>query len=40
MYQDFERNKQYLNSKLHPDINFDLVSRDITIGNRKAVFSL
>lgn len=38
MYQNFEENKQYLNSKLQPDINFDLVSRDITIGNRKAVF--
>lgn len=38
MYQDFEQNKQYLKEKLQPDMNFDLVSRDITIGNRKAVF--
>lgn len=38
MYQNFEQNKQYLIGKLQPDINFDLVSRDITIGNKKAVF--
>ncbi len=38
MYQNFEQNKQYLKDKLQTDINFDLVSRDIIIGNRKAVF--
>lgn len=38
MYQDFELNKQFLQSKLQTEINFDLVSRDITVGNRKAVF--
>ncbi len=38
MYQNFEQNKQYLQDKLQTEVNFDLVSRDITIGNRKAVF--
>ncbi|MBQ6787759.1 MAG: spore germination protein [Lachnospiraceae bacterium] len=38
MYQNFEQNKQYLQSELQTEVNFDLVSRDITIGNRKAVF--
>ena len=38
MYQDFEQNKQYLQVELQSDINFDIVSRDIMIGNKKAVF--
>ena len=38
MYQNFEQNKKYLQSELQTEVNFDLVSRDITIGNRKAVF--
>lgn len=38
MYQNFEQNKQYLQGRLQADVNFDIVSRDITIGNRKAVF--
>lgn len=38
MYQNFEQNKQYLQSTLQTEVNFDIVSRDITIGNRKAVF--
>lgn len=38
MYQEFERNNQYLQDKLQTGINFDIVSRDITIGNKKAVF--
>lgn len=38
MYQDFEQNKQYLKNKLQVDVNFDVISRDIMIGNRKAVF--
>lgn len=38
MYQNFEQNKQYLQSMLQTEVNFDIVSRDITIGNRNAVF--
>ena len=38
MYQDFEQNKQYLKNKLQVDVNFDVISRDIIIGNKKAVF--
>ena len=38
MYQEFEQNNQYLQDKLQTGINFDIVSRDITIGNKKAVF--
>lgn len=38
MYQNFEQNKQYLQSTLQTEVNFDIVSRDITIGNRNAVF--
>ena len=38
MYQDFEQNKQYLKDALQTDISFDLVSRDILVGNKKAVF--
>ena len=38
MYQDFEQNKQYIKNKLKVDVNFDVISRDIMIGNRKAVF--
>ena len=35
---DFEEEITYLNQKLSLNINFDLVSRRIQIGNRKAVF--
>lgn len=38
MYQNFEQNKQYLKDKLQTEVNFDVVSREIIIGNRKAVF--
>lgn len=38
MYQSFKENKDYLQQKLQVDLNFDVVSRDITIGGRDAVF--
>lgn len=38
MYQNFEQNKQYLQGILQTENNFDIVSRDIMIGGRKAVF--
>lgn len=38
MYQDFEQNKQYFKERLQTEVNFDIVSREITIGNRNAVF--
>lgn len=38
MYQDYEQNRQYLKDKLQVDVNFDVISRDIIIGKKKAVF--
>lgn len=38
MYQDFEQNKQYLAEKLRVQDNFDMVSRDIIIGGKRAAF--
>lgn len=38
MYQNFEQNKQYLKEKLQVDVNFDVISKDIIIGKKKAVF--
>ena len=38
MYQTFEENKQYLNEMLHVSECFDIVNRDITIGEKNAAF--
>ena len=38
MYQTFEENKNYLNDKLHVSESFDIVNREITIGEKNAVF--
>lgn len=38
MYQNFEENKNYLNEKLHVSESFDIVSRDVIIGGKNAVF--
>lgn len=38
MYQDFDGNRLYLEKALHVKDNFDVVSREIEIGERRAVF--
>lgn len=38
MYQSFEENKQYLSGSLHIGESFDIVSRDILIGEKNACF--
>lgn len=38
MYEQFEDNKKYMKELLHTDVNFDVVSRDIKVGDRNAVF--
>ncbi len=38
MYQSFEKNKQYLSGSLHIGESFDIVSRDILIGEKNACF--
>ena len=38
MYPDFEQNKHYLTQELRVNENFDIVSREIVIGGKKAVF--
>ena len=38
MYEQFEDNKKYMKELLHTDANFDVVSRDIKVGDRNAVF--
>lgn len=38
MYSNFEENKQYMNNQLQVDSSFDIVNRDILIGEKKAVF--
>ena len=38
MYQDFEQNKQYMADLLHTEASFDIVSRDVMIGDKNAVF--
>ena len=38
MYQDFEQNKQYMAELLHAENSFDIVSRDVLIGDKNAVF--
>ena len=38
MYPNFDENKNYLTQALQVEKNFDVVSRDITIGGRDAVF--
>ncbi len=38
MYQSFEENKQYLSGRLHVGESFDIVSRDILIGEKNACF--
>lgn len=38
MYQSFEENKQYLSGNLHIGESFDIVSRDILIGEKNACF--
>lgn len=38
MYQNFEENKKYMKDILQIDASFDIVSREIRIGGKKAVF--
>ena len=38
MYQSFEENKKYMNELLHIENSFDIVSRDILIGEKNPVF--
>ncbi len=38
MYQNFEENKKYIQEKLNVEASFDIVSRDILIGEKNAVF--
>ncbi len=38
MYQSFEENKNYMNDLLHVDKSFDIVSREVLIGDKNAVF--
>ncbi len=38
MYASFEQNKQYLNDHLQVDASFDIVNREILIGEKNAVF--
>ena len=38
MYPDFEENKKYLTQELRVKENFDIVSREIVVGGKKAVF--
>lgn len=38
MFQNFEDNKKYLDEHLNINLSFDMVSRDILIGEKKAVF--
>lgn len=38
MYEQFEDNRKYMKELLHTDVNFDVVSRDIKVGDRNAVF--
>ena len=38
MYQNFEENKKYMAELLHTEASFDIVSRDILIGNKNAIF--
>lgn len=38
MYPNFEENKNYMKELLHIDNSFDIVSRDVLIGDKNAVF--
>ena len=38
MYQSFEQNKNHISEMLHVDQSFDIVSRDVLIGEKNAVF--
>ena len=38
MYQNFEENKQFMDRELQADASFDIVSREILIGEKRAVF--
>lgn len=38
MYQTFEENKSYMKQALQVGVNFDVVSREITVGGKNAVF--
>ena len=38
MYQNFEENKKYMAELLHTEASFDIVSRDILIGDKNAMF--
>lgn len=38
MYQSFEKNKQFMEDTLQVNSNFDIVSREILIGGKNAVF--
>lgn len=38
MYKQFEDNKKYMKELMHVDVNFDVVSRDIKVGDKDAVF--
>ena len=38
MYQSFEENKNFMKELLHIEESFDIVSRDVIIGDKNAVF--
>ena len=38
MYQSFEQNKNHISEMLHVDQSFDIVSRNVLIGEKNAVF--
>ena len=38
MFQSYEENKKYLEETLGTDKNFDVVSREIEIGERRSVY--
>ncbi len=38
MLKDFKENKELLDLRLHVDINFDLLTREITVGERRACY--
>jgi stage V sporulation protein AF len=38
MYNNFDENREYMSNLLHIDDSFDIVSRDVIIGSKKAVF--
>ena len=40
MYQNFEENKQFMDRELQADASFDIVSREILIGEKEQFFIL